>query len=128
MIAFPESSCIIKKNIMIWNGSLRPTSLSKEYNVTVKYDGINSPETWVWGDELLKLDAPDFPHHYHIDIKEKKVEMCLFVPRFNEWNKSQLISDTIIPWAIEWLYFYEIWLVTGIWCGGGIHPESKKTR
>lgn len=39
-----------------------------------------------------------------------------------------LIADTYIPWAIEWLYYYEIWLVTGEWCGGGIHPTTAKPK
>lgn len=120
MGAFPESKAIIKKSILVWNGKLKPTPLSKEYKVTIKYNGISTPEAWVFGDELAQLEAHDFPHKYQINIEEKRVKMCLFMPRSNEWNTSKLISDTIVPWAIEWLYYYEIWLVTGEWCGGGI--------
>lgn len=39
--------------------------------------------------------------------------------------KHYPISRTIIPWAIEWLYYYEIWCVTGEWQGGGAHPTAK---
>jgi len=24
-----------------------------------------------------------------------------------------------------WLFYYEIWLATGEWCGGGVHPEKR---
>ena len=30
-----------------------------------------------------------------------------------------LIADTIVHWAIEWLYYYENWAYTGKWLGGG---------
>jgi hypothetical protein len=30
-----------------------------------------------------------------------------------------LLADSIVPWASEWLFFYEFWLVTGEWDGGG---------
>ena len=39
-----------------------------------------------------------------------------------EFNYSLRIIDTIIPWTQEWLYFYEIWLLTGEWRGGGHTP------
>ena len=34
-----------------------------------------------------------------------------------------LIAETIIPWAAEWLFFFEGWLIDGHWAGGGTHPE-----
>lgn len=40
-----------------------------------------------------------------------------------EWNSGMLIANTIIPWASGWLFFYEFWLATGQWFGGGI-PHS----
>lgn len=27
-------------------------------------------------------------------------------------------------WASEWLFFYEVWLATGTWLGGGLHSED----
>jgi hypothetical protein len=34
------------------------------------------------------------------------------------------IADTIVPWAALWLVFYEYWLATGLWLGGGEHPPG----
>jgi hypothetical protein len=48
--------------------------------------------------------------------------LCLFNPEKREWNPEQRLGDTILPWACIWLYFYEIWLATGDWKGGGDHP------
>jgi len=38
------------------------------------------------------------------------------------------IADTIIAWASEWLFFYELWLATGEWHGGGHDPTSSKAE
>ncbi len=70
---------------------------------------------------MKKLDDPNFPHNYGVDVAKKKVEICLF--RYKEFTNSMLLSNTVIPWAIEWLFYYEIWLTTGEWQGGGEHPE-----
>ena len=64
------------------------------------------------------------PHVY----STSKQRLCLFFPNGKEWNRSHLISETIIPWASEWLYYYELWLITGEWLGGGTEHsvENKK--
>lgn len=119
--AYPEGECISHNNMnFVWRAKVQPTPLSKEYNIRLIYCKNNSPEVWVVGNELEKLDDPNFPHKYKIDKDNKKVKLCLY--RFQEFNRTKYLSDTIIPWTIEWLYFYEIWLATGEWCGGGDHP------
>jgi hypothetical protein len=35
------------------------------------------------------------------------------------------IAATIVPWLSLWLYYYEVWLATGAWEGGGISHEPK---
>jgi hypothetical protein len=37
-----------------------------------------------------------------------------------------LLATTTVPWALLWLFYFESWLVTGAWDGGGIHPETPK--
>jgi len=77
---------------------------------------------------LKQLDDPDLPHKYRVDKDRQEIELCLFYGW--DFTTQMLITDTIIPWTIEWLYYYEIWLSTGEWCGGGKHPSpsmDKKT-
>lgn len=112
---------IKKKNQLYWSGTIQPTALSKEYSVFVLYHFNKSPQVWIIGDELEKLDDDNFPHKFEINRKNKMVRICLY--RYSEFNSSKLIADTIIPWTIEWLYFYELWLATGEWLGGGEHLE-----
>lgn len=33
-----------------------------------------------------------------------------------------LLADTYVPWTMEWLVDFELWLATGEWLGGGEHP------
>jgi hypothetical protein len=32
------------------------------------------------------------------------------------------LDKTIVPWATKWLYYFEHWLATDDWQGGGEHP------
>ncbi len=36
------------------------------------------------------------------------------------------LADTILPWASLWLFYYEVWLATGEWVGGGEHPGERE--
>jgi hypothetical protein len=61
-------------------------------------------------------NGKDPPHRY------KEGDLCLYLPWGNEWSSHMMLVHTIIPWANEWLMHYELWLITGEWYGGGIHP------
>jgi len=124
MLAYPNSKICFDKISFTWSACVKPTSLSNVYNVVIKYSLRGSPEVWVKGDNLEKIDAIDFPHIYETDKERNMVRICLYLPG-QDWDKSKYISSTIVPWTVEWLYFYEVWLATGKWCGGGIHPRLK---
>jgi hypothetical protein len=57
------------------------------------------------------------PHVY------REGTLCLY--RKGEWSSAMLIANSIVPWASEWLLFYEIWLATGEWHGGGDWPPPR---
>jgi hypothetical protein len=46
----------------------------------------------------------------------------LFSLEGREWGLDDLIAETTILWAARWLFFYEGWLATKKWKGGGRHP------
>lgn len=118
----------IDKGVLWWYGEARPSPLSRIYSVIIKYDGSDDPVTWVVGSELRNLKHEDFPHKYDIKPEENIVRLCLFLPGAREWTKQKAIANTVVPWAIEWLYFYEVWLATGVWYGGGQHPEISSSK
>ncbi len=48
--------------------------------------------------------------------------LCLYHPDETPWKDTHHISDTILPWAAEWLVFYELYQINGgIWLGKSIH-------
>lgn len=120
--AYPSASCELRNGTLFWFGKVKPTSLSREYNVALTYSNSQVPKVWVIGEELQKIDDPNFPHKYEVDPPNNMVRICLY--RYREFTKDKFLANTIIPWTVEWLYFYEIWLATGTWCGGGEHPTN----
>lgn len=119
--SYPESKSIIKDGVLTWYGAIKPTPLSRTYDIKIICQINNRPKVILYGDSVRGLENLQFPHHFKIDKEKKTVELCLHL--WHEFNYSALIADTIIPWTQEWLYFYEIWLATGEWCGGGNHPS-----
>ena len=107
----------MKHGQLIWYGKIKPTPISREYNIRIVCRHEKKPKIYLYGDIIEGIDKTDFPHHYHKDINKQEVQLCLNLPA--EFDYSLRICDTIVPWAQEWLYFYEIWLSTGRWCGGG---------
>ena len=50
---------------------------------------------------------------------------CLYRPDSDDWNPPHEKFPSIVTWLSEWLFFYELWLSTGEWLGGGEHPPKR---
>ena len=121
---YPESRWLLHCGELIWWGDIRPTPLSRIYKIRIECHGLQRrPRVILYGDHIEGIDRRDFPHHFEIDREKPEVVLCLHMPY--EFDYRCWIADTIIPWTQEWLYFYEIWLATGEWCGGGHVPKIK---
>ncbi len=77
-IRFPGGESHITKGRLFWKAKVKPTPLSREYNIEIYYRIKKPPKVFVVGDELSKLDDPSFPHYFSIDQENKRVEICLF--------------------------------------------------
>src|SRR5450759_4610748 len=121
----------------MWRGPLRPIAAS--YEIGIAY----CPRIWLGGAivsnpwvtvQVLKptigLDPRGTgekpPHIFRRPDIEAGWALCLYDPRQDDWQPDRLLAETIIPWAAEWLFFYEGWLIDGRWAGGGEHPESSR--
>jgi hypothetical protein len=103
-----------------WYGGLRPDDGSPEYQVTLEYGPGKAPKVWVLSPEIDKAA----PHLYGDH------SLCLYYPRHGEWHPSMFLAETIVPWAAEWLYFYEAWQVDpdGRWLGPEAPHGAKKEK
>lgn len=85
---------------------------------------MSVPKVYINNQNILQSKNDIIPHNYYtkyISDKNQIVQLCLFYPKRKEWQRYMYIADTIVPWAIEWIYYYEMWRITGEWYGGGIH-------
>jgi hypothetical protein len=79
-----------------------------------------SPRTFVETPDLAQLaDGRDLPHVYR-----NPTRLCLYMPGTSEWQPWMRIDQTIVPWSMLWLWYFEDWLVSGEWKGGGVHPRE----
>jgi hypothetical protein len=124
---FPSSTVTRKgEEELVWEGELRPTPLSDTYKVRLHYRSGKFIRVNVLAPILrLAEGAKVLPHVY----STPKQELCLYYPKDKEWHEGMYYVQTLIPWASEWLYHYEIWVATKVWHGGGIeHDKAEETN
>ena len=108
---FPSFKFLKNKTETYWIGKLKPSINSCTYTVKIIYNCKKSPKVFVLKPTILKQS----PHTY-LDGS-----LCLYYPCDKDYNnKLSIIANTIIPWTSEWLYYYELWLESGVWWG----PEA----
>ncbi len=100
----------------------RPTPLSREYSIRITMKKGKAPNVYILEPSLSQLaKGREIPHLY----SKKKQEVCLYLPSAKEWNHGISIVTSIVPWTFLWLYFFEEWLHSDEWKGGGIHPDTS---
>jgi hypothetical protein len=112
------SSATIKRGQIRWEGTFRPTPLSRTYVLRLTYQQPRTPELVVVSPELERPKGMRLPHVYPGN------RLCLCYP--HEWKRSDVIAQTIVPWASEWLLHYEFWATTGEWHGGGHETRGRR--
>lgn len=127
-VHYPGCKLEVAKKKLIWRYDLQPTAWSRSYTVKIKYHrnskGVMIPDTYVLFPQRLPLaeGATRLPHVYCTVSQH----LCLYDWRDREWNPTMSLATTIVPWVSEWLYFYEVWVMTGFWYGEGNHPGDEK--
>ncbi len=104
-----------------WIFDAQPSPLSNVYKILIIYHkDLYSPWVYILSDDISQLSKA--PHLYD----REKIRLCLYYPvGSNEWTKRDSLCNTIVAWTYLWLYYYEEWLYSGDWKGGGIHPNPK---
>lgn len=120
-VIFPTSKIVLSKDRLEWMGTLQPSPYSCEYTVKIEYDLYGSPKASVIFPELSRRNEhPDTPIPHMFEQKY----LCLYYPKAGEWRRIDWLHRSIIPWISCWLYYYELWHVTGNWLGGGIVHQN----
>ncbi|MCR9131305.1 MAG: hypothetical protein NXI08_01975 [bacterium] len=125
---FKEAELSWTRTSLKWVHTITPTPLSKNYKLKLTYKIGKGVDVYVIDPKKLPLATGKkrLPHVY----SQEKQELCLYYPsaeeRERKWFPDMYIVKTIVPWAIEWLEFYEYWLGSGKWFGGGIHPNGER--
>jgi hypothetical protein len=85
-----------------------------------------TPRVFVEDPDLLALaDGRRLPHVY----EQRPPRLCLYLPDTGEWTPAMRLDQSIVPWAVLWLFYFEEWLVSDEWKGGGVHPgENNEDR
>lgn len=116
---FPASVGCVDGGRLRWSyDEFRASPVSGVYRIEIEGRFGAKPEVWLSCGAISEDNINESPHHYDIDSESLRVRVCL--DKF-DWKPHQLYSSTYIPWAMEWIVFFEIWCITGVWSGGGIH-------
>jgi hypothetical protein len=107
---------------VVWRFVAVPTPLSRRYGVRLEYRVGTTPRVFVDEPDLLVLaDRRRLPHVY----QQQPPRLCLYLPGTGEWTPAMRLDQSIVPWAILWLFYFEEWLVSDEWKGRGVHPGEK---
>lgn len=118
MSKYPQLEATLRRNIVEWIGPWSPSALSDTYLISVSYQFLCRPKVSILSPDLkLAAGKKKLPHVY----KAGQRDLCLHL-RW-EWSPRLFIADTILPWASQWIAFYETWVQTGCWLGKGTHPD-----
>jgi hypothetical protein len=99
-----------------------PTPFSRRYGLRIDYRHGRVPRVFVEHPNLVALaDGRRLPHVY----AQQPPRLCLYLPGTGEWTSAMRLDQTIVPWAFLWLFYFEEWLVSNEWKGGGMHPGEK---
>jgi hypothetical protein len=113
--AFPDFRVKVGRCELRCSGELRPTWLSDNYTFELVYSVPGRPKVYVISPQLrLPLGHSRLKHAFSDN------GLCLYTA--GEWRPDLSISTHMVPWISEWLSFYEDWLATGEWLGGGHEP------
>lgn len=113
-----------------WEGMLQPLPFSREYRVVIRYTLSHPPVCVVIDPDLSTLaQGRKIPHIYRNQTGIRGTQLCLYLPvvkpknKVSEWQPTMFLAKTILPWASMWLVYFEFWLSSGEWDGGGVEHD-----
>jgi len=109
--SFPDSTVSLTARRLTWAARVQPLQISRAYSLQLIADHARTPSIYVTDPPLRPDETGRLPHVYDDG------SLCVAEP--GDWKRHMLFVDTFVPWALEWLVYYELWRATGIWHGDG---------
>jgi hypothetical protein len=105
--------CRIENNVLVCRGTIKSVDYKHDYQVEIRCVCGCEPYT--------KIVAPaDIVPCKEIHMYQDH-SLCLHYPPDLKWHARTPIYQYTIPWLLEWIVYYELYLINGnVWEG----PES----
>ena len=127
-----KGTFMIKPTYMQGIVGIRKKDNKPKYLLKIFIENHCAPKVYIISPKIRKKNGESPPHIYELHSKWNSKEqhydtlrLCLYYPVNKEFVYGDMLMPTIISWAIKWTEFYELWLLTGEWFGGGIHHDAK---
>src|SRR3546814_895863 len=104
--------------VAVWEGKLTP--IMQTYRVRITHFRHRSFEHWKLQNSYVSVQVIDpvigldprgtgesTPHIYINRRDPRYPYLCLYDPAERSWTPVEFIAETIIPWTIDWLFFFE---------------------
>lgn len=93
---------------MVCKGWLQPLDYIEKYHVEIiQYPG-KIPKVFI--------KTPRIIYNSEIHMYTEG-NLCLFYPPDFKWGTNTSIAQFTIPWVNEWIIYYEIYKINGVWEG-----------
>ena len=121
LTAKPGSAGTAKRGHLSWRGQFQPTLASAVYTVEIRHTVGHRPDIRVIEPVLERRPGEALPHVFPRDL------LCVY--QGDQWTADKPLT-AILPWITEWLLYFELWLATGLWLGGGheVRTGKKESR
>ena len=100
-------SCHQKNDKLTCKGEVSPNGCGV-YKFSIIYRVGTAPKVYI--------KEPQIAYHKDIHMYQEG-NLCLYFPNDMPWDDDIMIANTFVPWMIEWIIFYELWLRTKTWLG-----------
>lgn len=107
----PDGQARLGAGRLAWTGRVQPTPETSTYLLRIDMELLRTPLVRVLSPSLKANDRGLLPHVYD--------DGTLCVSQAGDWRRGMVLTESFLPWACEWLIYYELWLATEVWYGDG---------
>ena len=95
-------------SMLLCKGSLQPLDYIEPYQIKFTQTAGNAPRVFVV--------SPQVEYNPKIHMY-KEGNLCLYYPVEFNWKANTSVAMYMIPWINEWIIYYELYKISGVWEG-----------